>query len=413
MAEKALFRDYLARLTAVAAQGDAREESFYASLADLVSAWAGATRVEGIHVTTLPKATEVGNPDFRVWDGHQHVIGYIEAKAPTVENLEPVAESEQLQRYRATFPNLILTNFFEFRLYRHGALVATARLARPFVATKLGAKPPLEQPAELQALLQQFFAFSLPRAYTAEELAVALAVRTRFLRDQVVAQELAEEQRAARGHLLGFYEAFRKHLIAGLTLDSFADLYAQTLTYGLFAARVRAGAEFSRRTAFASIPPTIGILRDLFQFVSLGDLPPQLEWVVDDLAEVLAVADVKGILHQFFHEGKGADPIVHFYETFLAQYDPEERERVYINQSQYFVPVPPEVWAYPIGRYQVCHKWLKDRKNRTLTLDDIRTYCRITTALSKTIELQEEIDGLYVQVDKEVVVLEGGSQYGG
>ncbi len=355
MAAKALFRDYLARLTAVAAQGDAREESFYAPLADLVTAWAGATRIEDVHVTTLPKATEAGNPDFRVWDGRQHIIGYIEAKAPAVENLEPVAESEQLRRYRATFPNLILTNFFEFRLYRHGALVATARLARPFVATRLGARPPLEQADELQALLQQFFAFSLPRAYTAEELAVALAVRTRFLRDQVVAQELAEEEKAARGHLLGFYEAFRKHLIAGLTLDSFADLYAQTLAYGLFAARVRAGAEFNRRTAFASIPPTIGILRDLFQFVSLGDLPPQLEWIVDDLAEVLAVADVKGILHQFFHEGKGADPIVHFYETFLAQYDPEERER----RGVYYTPEP--VVSYIV---RSLHQILKDKFGR-------------------------------------------------
>ena len=355
MADNALFRDYLARLTAVAAQGDAREESFYASLADLVAGWARATKVEDVHVTTLPKATEAGNPDFRVWDGRQHIIGYIEAKAPTVENLEPVAESEQLRRYRSTFPNLILTNFFEFRLYRNGALVATARLARPFVATRLGAKPPLEQPGELQALLQQFFAFSLPRAYTAEELAVALAVRTRFLRDQVVAQELAEEERAARGHLLGFYEAFRKHLIAGLTLDGFADLYAQTLAYGLFAARVRAGAEFNRRTAFASIPHTIGILRDLFQFVSLGDLPPQLEWIVDDLAEVLAVADVKGILHQFFHEGKGADPIVHFYETFLAQYDPEERER----RGVYYTPEP--VVSYIV---RSLHQILKDKFGR-------------------------------------------------
>ncbi|MBC7221053.1 N-6 DNA methylase [Candidatus Bipolaricaulota bacterium] len=336
MAEKALFRDYLARLTAVAAQGDAREESFYPALGDLVSTWAKATRIEDVHVTAQPKSTEAGNPDFRVWDGRQHIIGYIEAKAPTVENLEPVAESEQLKRYRSTFPNLILTNFFEFWLYRNGERVATARLARPFVATKLGARPPLEQADELQALLQQFFAFALPRAYTAEELAVALAVRTRFLRDQVVAQELAEEERAARGHLLGFYQAFRKHLIAGLTLDGFADLYAQTLTYGLFAARVRAGDGFSRRTAFDSIPHTIGILRDLFRFISLGDLPPQLEWIVDDLAEVLAVADVKGILHKYFREGKGADPIVHFYETFLAQYDPAERER----RGVYYTPEP-------------------------------------------------------------------------
>jgi predicted helicase len=76
-----------------------------------------------------------------------------------------------------------------------------------------------------------------------------------------------------------------------------------------------------------------------------------------------------------------------------------ERERVYINQSQYFEGVPPEVWEYQIGGYQVCHKWLKDRKDRKLSLDDIRTYCRITTALSKTIESQKAINALYPAID--------------
>ncbi len=77
-----------------------------------------------------------------------------------------------------------------------------------------------------------------------------------------------------------------------------------------------------------------------------------------------------------------------------------ERERVYINPTQYFAPVPPKVWEYQIGGYQVCHKWLKDRKDRTLTLDEIRTYCRITTALSKTIDIQREIDPLYPNVEE-------------
>ncbi|SQD93280.1 DNA methyltransferase [Candidatus Bipolaricaulis anaerobius] len=288
-----------------------------------------------MRTTAQPKPTEAGNPDFRVWDGRQHIVGYIEAKPPTVENLEPVAETEQLRRYRK-FPNLILTNFFEFRLYRNGELVAKARLARPFIATKLGERPPLEQVDELVALLEQFFAFSLPRVYSAESLAVELAWRTRFLRDQVVAEELAQEQASGAGPLLGFYEAFNDFLIAGLTLESFADLYAQTITYGLFAARVRAGEEFNRRAAFDAIPHTIGVLRDLFRFISLGELPRQLECSVDGIAEVLSMADVRGILHQFFHEGKGADPIVHFYETFLTKYDPEERER----RGVYYTPEP-------------------------------------------------------------------------
>ncbi|MEA3356579.1 MAG: N-6 DNA methylase [Candidatus Bipolaricaulota bacterium] len=296
--------------------------------------YAHETNQQEVQVTTLPKQTEAGNPDFRVWDGNQHVIGYIEAKPPTGKHLQSISETEQLQRYRSTFPNLILTNFFEFRLYRNGELIDSAQIARPFVAAELGGVPPVENANEGLALLERFFSFSLPKAYTAESLATALAVRTRFLRDEVVALELEQERNRGAGDLLGFYEAFKQYLIGTLTPEDFADLYAQTITYGLFAARVRAGTEFHRRAAFDTIPHTIGILRDIFRYISLGDLPNSLECIVDDIAEVLAVADVRGILHRYFHEGKGADPIVHFYETFLTKYNPAERER----RGVYYTP---------------------------------------------------------------------------
>ncbi|MDD2456450.1 MAG: hypothetical protein PHE10_09010 [Kiritimatiellae bacterium] len=69
--------------------------------------------------------------------------------------------------------------------------------------------------------------------------------------------------------------------------------------------------------------------------------------------------------------------------------------RVYINAAQHFAPVPEAVWAYRVGGYQVCEKWLKDRKERRLELAEIQTYCRIVTALGRTIGLQGEIDALY------------------
>jgi len=336
MKDKAILRSYLKNLHKIIAQGDAREESFYSALEDLITAYARDTAKKQVHVTTLPKKTEAGNPDFRIWDGQQHIVGYIEAKAPSEGNLQVVSGSEQLKRYRHTFPNLILTNFFEFRLYRDGELVDSVQIARPLISTKLGKVPPLEKADEFVDLLEKFFAFCLPKSYSAEVLATELAKRTRFLRDEVVRHQLAEEKERSTGALLGFYEAFQTYLIGGLTEDDFADLYSQTITYGLFAARVRAGDGFSRRTAFDAIPHTIGILRDLFRFISLGDLPQALEWIVDDIAEVLAVADVHGILHRYFHEGKGADPIVHFYETFLKFYDPKERER----RGVYYTPEP-------------------------------------------------------------------------
>ena len=355
---KAILKNYFKALTDVARQGDAREESFYSCLETLLQQFAASTSRSEVHVTTLPKKTEAGNPDFRVWNGQDRIIGYIEAKKPTEENLDYVETTDQLKRYRQTFPNLILTNLFEFRLYRDGQLVDRVLAARPFVL-QLGVVPPVEKGDDLLKLLEQFFSFSLPRSYTAESLAVELAKRTRFLRD-VVAVELREEQ----GILRGFYQAFQTYLIANLTLEDFADLYAQTITYGLFAARTRAGDgpsagsghRFNRRMAYYNIPRTIGILRDVFQFISLGDLPKQLEWIVDDISEVLAVADAGGFLDRFYREGKGSDPIVHFYETFLAQYDPQERER----RGVYYTPEP--VVSYIV---RSLHKLLKTKFDRS------------------------------------------------
>ncbi len=80
----------------------------------------------------------------------------------------------------------------------------------------------------------------------------------------------------------------------------------------------------------------------------------------------------------------------------------EKENRAYINQSQYFEGITKEVWEYQIGGYQVCDKWLKDRKGRTL--DDIRTYCRIATAIQKTIEIQKAIDGIYTEAERETVL---------
>jgi predicted helicase len=325
---------YIKKIASITKRGDAREESYYPAFAALLEEFSETNRKKKSHVTVLPKKTEAGNPDFRVWDGKHSQVGYVEAKPPKA-NLDEIETSDQLKRYISTFPNLILTNFYEFRLYRNGQRVAHILLARPYIPTKLKTIPPAEHTAEFLALLEKFFQFSLPTKFTAESLAKELATRTRFLRDQVIKEELREASSAGAKKILGFFEAFQKHLIFNLKLDEFADLYAQTITYGLFAARTRANGAFNRILAYDLIPKTIGILRDIFHFVSF-DPPEQLQATVDDIAEVLAVADVRNILHQYFKEGKGSDPIFHFYETFLAEYNPQERER----RGVYYTPEP-------------------------------------------------------------------------
>jgi len=331
-----MLKTYLKKLTEIAGHGDAREESFYSALSDLLHSYAESSGRKKTRVTTLPKTTEAGNPDFRIWDGTQHIVGYAEAKAPTVEHLDQIESTNQLKRYRHTFPNLLLTNFFEFRLYRNGALIDRVQIARPFMVHEFRRVPPVENEPEFMSLLEKFFSFSFPKVYSAKTLAIELAKRTRFLKDEVITRELEEEEHNGKGDISGFYEAFTHYLISGLSKEEFADLYSQTITYGLFAARTRARNGFNRKLAYDSIPPTIGILRDVFKFISLGDLPPQMEWIIDDISDVLAVTDVYKLLDEYFHQHKGKDPIVHFYETFLAEYDPKMREK----RGVYYTPEP-------------------------------------------------------------------------
>lgn len=331
-----MIKEYLKNLQKTMNRGDAREESYYKHLENLIKVYAEANNIKKIDVTILPKKTEAGNPDFRIWDGKYHITGYIEAKDPSVQNLDWIEDTEQLKRYRFTFPNVILTNFYEFRLYRDGELIDKVSIGRPILAQKLKTAPPVENEKEFFHLLEMFFSFSMPAIRSAKSLALELAKKTCFLRDEVIALELKEEQREGRKAVLGFYEAFKQYLIGTLTQKQFADLYAQTITYGLFAARTRAEDNFNREMAFKYIPKTIGILRDVFRFISLEDPPKALQVIVDDIAGVLQATDVKKILHDYFIEGKGKDPIIHFYETFLAAYDPKTRER----RGVYYTPEP-------------------------------------------------------------------------
>jgi len=221
---KQLFKTY---------QSGAREESYYPALKSFLEEYSQTNRKKKIEVTVLPPKTEAGNPDFRLRDSKQKIIGYIEAKDLGV-NLDNIEDSPQLKRYISTFPNVILTNFTEFRLYRNHEFSKKIFITRPFVIKKLSTVPPLENGDKLFELLDEFLGFTFPTKFTAKTLAVELAKRTQFLKDEVVAEELKQGTTSIHE----FYEAFKKFLIAGIDEDEFADLYSQTITYGLFAARV-------------------------------------------------------------------------------------------------------------------------------------------------------------------------------
>jgi len=338
--------------------GDFREESFYSSLEKLIEECSKLFRIQaGASVLVLPKRTEAGIPDFRIGKNDE-IIGYIEAKLPDA-NLREVEESEQLKRYRNSLPNLILTNFLQFRLYRHGDLIDDVEVGRQFTLQRVKYPPVPEKLDLFYELLQKFFSFSTPKIQKSSDLSVELAKRTRFL-EHILQEELSRENE----EVTRYYKAFREELIETLTKERFADIYAQTITYGLFAARMKVQNGFKRETAWKFIPESLPLLKEIFYSMTGPHFPESLTWIVDDISQILEKADISSILKEFKTTRWEEDPVIHFYETFLATYNPEERQRLGV----YYTPLP--VVSYIV---RSIHKLLKEkfRKSEGLATNDV------------------------------------------
>ena len=258
-------------------------------------------------------------------------IGHIECK-DIDENLDTAERSDQLKRYREALPNLILTDYLEFRWYAEGELRETARLGRfdsggAYTAESGGGDA-------VRALLDTFFAADHATIDDPADLARRMAGKTRLLRDTIRRILEDDDEPAALGELLASY---REVLISDLDADEFADLQAQTAAYGLFAARCLhegPATEFTRQSAvFAQTTP---FLRDVFTRVAGPAADPRIAWIVDDLALLLVRADMAAILENFGQHTGQEDPVVHFYEDFLAAYDPRLREL----RGVYYTPEP-------------------------------------------------------------------------
>jgi len=285
----------------------------------------------GTVATNEPKRVKCGAVDIVVTKGAA-TTGFVETK-DVDDNLGKTEKGEQLKRYRAALPNLILTDYLEFRHYIDGRRVKTARLG----TVGRGGRIKLEDEggAKVRALLEEFFAHEAPPPATATALAERLAGLAHNIRG-VVKLILGREDK--RGHLHEQMDAFKKTLIPDLDEGRFADMYAQTLAYGLFAARVECpeGKTFTRHEAAGLIPHTNPFLQKMFHEITGPDIDDRLAPEVDYLAEVLNAAKIEDITKDFAHRKGREDPVVHFYEDFLAAYDPKMRER----RGVYYTPEP-------------------------------------------------------------------------
>ncbi|RMF80692.1 MAG: DNA methyltransferase, partial [Chloroflexi bacterium] len=315
---------YLDRVQHEFKTGIAAEHAYRPALEELLE-----TAEAGINAVNDPKRTDIGAPDFIVLRG-EVPLGIAEAKDIGID-LNRTERSDQMKRY-LTYPNLILTDYLEFRWYVGGEHRDTVRIADTRDKRLV---PDADRFADLAHLLHGFAQTKTPTVYSAQELAQRMAGLAReicYLIENDLNSDDPSEQLVAQ------MSAFQRTLLPDLDNRQFADMYAQTIVYGLFASRINYKGDpttFTRRGAAEDIPRTNPFLRRLFSSIGL-DLGERITWLVDNVADLLAHADTDSILEGFGRRTRQEDPVVHFYETFLREYDPRLREQ----RGVYYTPEP-------------------------------------------------------------------------
>ncbi|HCD65348.1 MAG TPA: DNA methyltransferase [Prevotella sp.] len=318
--------EYIKQINEQFGTGIAHEHSYRPMLQQLLS-----EMLPTFVVTNEPARIECGAPDFIISSSKTNTpVFYVEAKDIDDRDLDGRKENkEQFTRYKKSLDYIIFTDYLDFHLYENGEWVRNVRLAEVQGDNIVLCKEDLE---DFIALVNHIASTKPSKITSAKRLAIQMAAKARILASTINnAFSLAEEDcKSAEKNkqLQGQLDAFRKVLINDLTPQGFADIYAQTVAYGMFAARLHDNTpdNFSRQEAANLIPKTNPFLRNIFQQIAGYDLDERIAWIVDDLINVFLATDVQKVMKNYSQKGIHRDPMIHFYEDFLKAYNPSLRK---------------------------------------------------------------------------------------
>lgn len=298
--------------------GNATEHTFRGDLQNLIEAI-----VPEIAATNEPKRIKCGAPDY-VITRKEIPVGFIEAKDVGTDFNNKLLK-EQLDRYKASLDNLIITDYIDFHLFIDGAFITSVRIADIYKGAIIAK---LENFATFTNLLKDFCSHIGQTIKSSKKLAEMMAGKARMLSDIIERSLTSDESNAENSTLRDQMTAFKQILIHDIKPKEFADVYAQTIAYGMFAARLHDPSldSFTRQEAAELIPKSNPFLRKLFGYIAGPDIDDRIKWIVDSLADIFRAADVSAILKNFGKSTQTQDPIIHFYETFLSEYDPKLRK---------------------------------------------------------------------------------------
>ena len=303
--------------------GHATEHTFRGDLQQLIE-----SIVPNISATNEPKRQACGAPDYILTNKKEIPVGFIEAKDIGDSDLtgsKKNGNKEQFDRYKESLDNLIFTDYLDFYYYKNGELVSSIRIG----VVDQGKILPLPHnfPA-FELLIKDFTTHIGQSIKSPKKLAEMMAGKARMLANIIENSLNSDEENQENSTLKEQMNAFKDILIHDITPKEFSDVYAQTIAYGMFAARLYDESldTFSRQEAAELIPKSNPFLRKLFQYIAGYDLDDRIVWIVDTLADIFRATDVSAILKNFGKATKMEDPIIHFYEDFLSSYDPKLRK---------------------------------------------------------------------------------------
>lgn len=311
-------QEYLSKINTLYITGNAREHSYRGDLQNLIM-----SILPDILVTNEPARVDCGAPDY-VLTRKDVPVGYIEAKDIGVD-LGDKKLKEQFDRYKSGLSNLIFTDYMDFHFYKEGELTTKIAIARVENGVII---PQPENFEQFTQLIKNFAQTISQTIKSPTKLAQMMAGKAKLMADVIEKSLTHDDQEGRRSQIKSQMLSFQQMLIHDIDNKAFADIYAQTIAYGMFAARYHDPTlpTFSRMEAAELIPKSNPFLRKLFQDIAGFDLDIRLTWIVDELVGIFLATDVAQIMKNFGRSTKQEDPVVHFYETFLGEYNPALRK---------------------------------------------------------------------------------------
>jgi len=351
---KTFFEQYLQSVASKFTHKETSEMGYRTDFENLLRAVFESINVKRIDHDA--RAKQGNKPDFVVLKSSVPIL-YIEAKDIGV-SLDKVEKSEQMARYYG-YANLVLTDYLEFRFYRNGLpYQAPISIASYDLKHRTITSHPQNYSLVGQLLIDFAQGHKEP-IRSGEHLAKIMGGKAQRIRDNIKQYFSADKN----SEISRIYEIVKKLLVHDLSIDAFADMYAQTLTYGLFVARYhdKTPNTFSRQEARELIPASNPFLRHFFDHIVGPNFDKRLEYIVNELCEVFLYADVQELMKQYYQKDlfgethEAPDPVIHFYEDFLKEYDPELRKKM----GAFYTPVPVVrfiVRSVDYIGFEDCHK---------------------------------------------------------